>query len=301
MKDVIIVGAGPAGLTSALYASRAGLDVLVLEKAAPGGKVFITDEVENYPGFKKIKGRDLANQMKESALSFGANYEYGDVESINPNDDGTYVVKTNMNEYQTRSVIIATGMINRQLGITGETEFQGKGVSYCAICDGNFFKEQDVCVIGGGNSALEEALYLADICKSVTLIHRRDQFRAEKITIDKVLNKENINIMYDTVAEEIIGDDLVNGVVVKNVKTDETTTLDIKAVFIYIGFIPMTSYFENLGITDENNNILVDHNMRTSKPFIYGAGDVINKELRQITTAVNDGTIAAQSAINDLK
>lgn len=301
MKDVIIIGAGPAGLTSALYTSRAGLDVMILEKGAPGGKVFITDEVENYPGFSRIKGRDLANQMKESALAFGATYEYGDVEHIEPQTDGTYVVKTNMDEYQTRSVIIATGMVNRQLGITGEVEFQGKGVSYCAICDGNFFKNEDVVVIGGGNSALEEALYLADICKTVTLIHRRDEFRAEQYTINKVLDKENINILYDTVGEEIIGDEVVNGLVVKNVKTNERTTLDVKAVFIYIGFIPMTSYFDNLGITDENHNIKVDSNMRTSRPYIYGAGDVINKELRQITTAVNDGSIAAQAAITDLK
>ncbi len=301
MFDVTIIGAGPAGLTSALYTSRAGLDTLVLEKAAPGGKVFLTDEVENYPGFKKIKGRELANQMKESSLAFGANYQYGDVEEVTELDNGNYLVKTNMDEYETRSVIVATGMVNKELGIPGEVEFQGRGVSYCAICDGNFFKEQDVAVIGGGNSALEEALYLADICKSVTLIHRRDEFRAEQYIVDKVLKKENINIIYDTVGVEVKGEEVVNGLVVENVKTKEQQTLDIKAVFIYIGFIPMTGYFDNLNITDENHNIKVDLNMRTDKPRIYGAGDVINKELRQITTAVNDGSIAAQSAINDLK
>lgn len=301
MFDVTIIGAGPAGLTSALYTSRAGLNTLVLEKAAPGGKVFLTDEVENYPGFKKIKGRDLANQMKESSLAFGANYQYGDVEEVTELDNGNYLVKTNMDEYETRSVIVATGMVNKELGIPGEVEFQGRGVSYCAICDGNFFKEQDVAVIGGGNSALEEALYLADICKSVTLIHRRDEFRAEQYIVDKVLKKENINIIYDTVGVEVKGEEVVNGLVVENVKTKEQQTLDIKAVFIYIGFIPMTGYFDNLNITDENHNIKVDLNMRTDKPRIYGAGDVINKELRQITTAVNDGSIAAQSAINDLK
>ena len=301
MFDVTIIGAGPAGLTSALYTSRAGLNTLVLEKAAPGGKVFLTDEVENYPGFKKIKGRELANQMKESSLAFGANYQYGDVEEVTELDNGNYLVKTNMDEYETRSVIVATGMVNKELGIPGEVEFQGRGVSYCAICDGNFFKEQDVAVIGGGNSALEEALYLADICKSVTLIHRRDEFRAEQYIVDKVLKKENINIIYDTVGVEVKGEEVVNGLVVENVKTKEQQTLDIKAVFIYIGFIPMTGYFDNLNITDENHNIKVDPNMRTDKPRIYGAGDVINKELRQITTAVNDGSIAAQSAINDLK
>lgn len=239
--------------------------------------------------------------MKESSLAFGANYQYGDVEEVTELDNGNYLVKTNMDEYETRSVIVATGMVNKELGIPGEVEFQGRGVSYCAICDGNFFKEQDVAVIGGGNSALEEALYLADICKSVTLIHRRDEFRAEQYIVDKVLKKENINIIYDTVGVEVKGEEVVNGLVVENVKTKEQQTLDIKAVFIYIGFIPMTGYFDNLNITDENHNIKVDLNMRTDKPRIYGAGDVINKELRQITTAVNDGSIAAQSAINDLK
>lgn len=301
MLDVIIVGAGPAGLTSALYTSRAGLDVMILEKAAPGGKVFITDEVENYPGFEKIKGRDLANKMKESSLAFGAKYEYGDVERIEPTDHDTYIVKTNMAEYETRAVIIATGTINRHLGIEGEEELQGKGVSYCAICDGNFFKDQDVAVVGGGNSALEEALYLADICKSVTLIHRRNQFRAEQYTVDKVLNTDNINVIYDSVVDEIIGDDLVSGLKIHNVKTNEASELNVKAIFIYVGLIPVTNYFENLGITDEANNIEVDHNMRTKMKYIYGAGDVTNKELRQITTAVSDGSIAAQSAINDLK
>ncbi len=301
MYDVIIIGAGPAGLTAALYTSRANLKVLVLEKAAPGGKVFLTDEVENYPGFNKIKGRDLANKMKESAFNFGAQYEYGDVLSINESNDNHYIVTTNMNEYQTRSVIIATGTMNRALGIPGENEFQGKGVSYCAICDGNFFKDQDVVVIGGGNSALEEALYLADICKTVTLIHRRDTFRAEQITVDKVLTTKNINIIYDTIVTKINGDDVVNSIELENVKTKATQILNTKAVFIYIGLIPVTNNFGNLGILDKNNNIKVDENMRCDKPFIYGAGDVVSKELRQITTAVNDGSIAAQSAIVDLK
>lgn len=301
MLDVIIIGGGPAGLTTGLYTSRAGLKTLVLEKGAPGGKIFITDEVENYPGFAKIKGRDLALKMKESTMSFGAEFEYGDVSKINILDDKAFEVITNVDTYKTKTVVIATGMINRKLGIEGEQELQGKGVSYCAICDGNFFKDQDVAVVGGGNSALEEALYLANICKSVTLIHRRNEFRAEQYIIDKVLETENINIIYDSVCKKINGTDQVDSICVENVKTKEQQEIAVKAVFIYVGMIPVTNIFDNLGITNENHNIEVDNNMRTRVPFIYAAGDVVEKHLRQITTAVADGSIAAQSIITDLK
>ena len=299
--DLIIIGAGPAGLTSALYASRAGVNVMVLEKGAAGGKVFLTDEVENYPGFGKIKGRELAALMKENSLTFGAKYQYGDVEKIKENENGTYIVETNMGNYETKSIIAATGMINRKIGIKGESELEGKGVSYCAICDGNFFKGKDVVVVGGGNSALEEALYLADICNTVTIVHRRDEFRAEQYIVDHVLNKENIKFEYDSIPLTIDGEEVVTGITIENIKTKEVKILKTNAVFIYIGFIPLTNIFAELGILDEHKNIEVDKNMRTNKKFIYGAGDVIDKQLRQITTAVNDGSIAAQSAIGDLK
>ncbi len=298
--DLVIIGSGPAGQTAALYASRAGLKTLILEKAAPGGKVFLTHLVENYPGFPSIKGRELAQTMQKHALSFGAEYLYGDVESIIPVGDNKQVI-TNTNQFETRAVIIATGTENKQLGAKGEKEFLGKGVSYCAVCDGNFFKDEDVVVIGGGNSALEEALYLADICKSVTIVHRRQGFRAEQYIVDNVKKKENIILELDAVAESINGEELVHSVTVKNVITNDLKEIKTKGVFIYVGLQPITIPFNNLGILDDYNNVLVDSEMKTSVSGIYGAGDVTPKHLRQISTAISDGAIAAQSVINDLK
>ncbi|KAI0981409.1 hypothetical protein GJ496_010326 [Pomphorhynchus laevis] len=300
MYDLVIVGAGPAGQTAAVYASRAGLKTLLVEKGAPGGKVFLTHMVENYPGFESISGRDLASHMQKHALKFGAEYVYGDVLRVEADGDNKKIV-TNMGEYITRAVILATGTENRQLGVDGEVEFGGRGVSYCAVCDGNFFKDQDVIVVGGGNSALEEALYLSDICKSVTIIHRRQEFRAEEFIVKNVLKRENIILELDSVVEKITGENKVNGVVVKNVITNEVKTLSGEGVFIYVGLIAVTNNFESLGVLDDFGNIKVDANMKTSIKGIYAAGDVTPKHLRQITTAVNDGAIAAQSVINDLK
>ena len=300
MYDVIIIGAGPAGLTAALYASRAKLNVLVLEKAAPGGKVFTTDEVENYPGIEKIKGRELALKLKETCLQFGANYEYGDVIEVNDEEDKVHV-KTNMGDYYAKKIIIATGMVNRKLNIPGEDEYYGKGVSYCAICDGNFFKAKEVVIVGGGNSALEESLYLAEICSKVTLIHRRDTFRAEKYIVDNVIAKDNIEIVYNSVIDKIKGEEIVEEIDIKDIKTKEIKTINTSAVFIYVGFMPQTEFLHNLDILDSNNCIDVDKNMQTKYKNIYAAGDVINKELRQIITAQNDGAIAAQHIIKSLE
>lgn len=300
MYDLIIVGAGPAGLTAAVYASRAGLKTMILEKGAPGGKVFVTHLVENYPGYESITGRELSAQMHKHALKFGAIYEYGDVTGIEPIEGG-HKVTTNIKEYETKAVILATGTENRKLGIKGELELAGHGVSYCAVCDGNFFRDMDVTVIGGGNSALEEALYLADICKSVTIVHRRQEFRAESFIVNNVMKKENIKFELDSVVKEIQGEDAVKSVVVENIITKEQKIMPTSGVFIYVGLIALTSNFADLDILDENKNIVVDKDMRTGIKGIYGAGDVTPKHLRQITTAVNDGAIAAQSVINDLK
>ncbi|MFV0424022.1 MAG: NAD(P)/FAD-dependent oxidoreductase, partial [Bacilli bacterium] len=200
MKELIVIGAGPAGLTAALYASRAGVDTMIIEKGAPGGKVFVTHKVENYPGFESITGRELAQNMHKHALKFGAEYQYGEVLSVE--DHGEYkLVKTNIDEYQAKNVILATGTENRKLNVKGEEEFAGKGVSYCAICDGNFFKDLEVAVIGGGNSALEEALYLADLCKKVTIVHRRNIFRAENYIVEKVKARDNIVFELDSVTD----------------------------------------------------------------------------------------------------
>lgn len=300
MYDLIIVGAGPAGLTAALYASRAGLKTLILEKGAPGGKVFLTHLVENYTGFESVSGRELSSIMHKHALKFGAEYAYGDVEEIIDTADFK-TVKTNIGEYQTKSVILATGMENRKLGVAGEEEFVGRGVSYCAVCDGNFFAGEDVVVIGGGNSALEEALYLADICNSVTIVHRRQEFRAEQFIIDNVMKKENIKLELDQVVDSINGGDKVSTVTIRSTVTDEVKQITTTGVFIYVGLIAVTENFKPLNILDENGNIVVDENMRTKIDKIYASGDVIPKHLRQIATAVNDGAIAAQSAISDLK
>jgi thioredoxin reductase (NADPH) len=297
MYDVVIVGAGPAGLTAGLYTSRAGLKTLILEKAAPGGKVFLTHLIENYPGIESIGGRDLAMQMQKHALKFGAEYAFGDVSEIKDLGETKKVIST-MGEYEAKAVILATGTENRKLGVPGEEEFLGKGVSYCAVCDGNFFKDQDVTVIGGGNSALEEALYLADICKSVTIVHRRQEFRAESFIVNKVKDHDKIKLELDSVLEEIAGSEQVENVVLKNVKTEETKTIDTKGVFIYVGLIPVTENFKPLEILDEYGNIKVTKDMETPVKGIYAAGDVIPKELRQIVTATNDRGIAAQALIN---
>ncbi len=300
MYDVTIIGAGPAGLTAAVYASRAGLKTLIVEKGAPGGKVFVTHLVENYPGFESVTGRELSQHMHKHAMKFGAEYKYGDVTGIEQIEGGHKVI-TNMEEIDTKSVILATGTENRKLAVKGEEEFTGRGVSYCAVCDGNFFRDQDVTVIGGGNSALEEALYLADICKSVTIVHRRQEFRAEPYIVENVKKRENIKFELDAVCKEIKGDDVVTSVVIEDVNTKERREVPTTGVFIYVGLIAMTANFAELNILDENKNIAVDKDMRTKIPGIYAAGDVTPKHLRQIATAVNDGAIAAQSVINDLK
>ncbi len=299
MYDLIIVGAGPAGLTAALYASRAGVNTLIIERGAPGGKVFTTHLVENYTGTGKIGGRELASNMHKQAIEYGATYEYGDVENIIKEND-IFKVKTNVNEYECKKVILATGTENRKLGALGEEEFLGRGVSYCAICDGNFFKEQDVAVVGGGNSALEEALYLADICNSVTIIHRRDEFRAENYIVNKVKEKSNIKFELNSQVKEIKGDQKVEAIILEN-KNQEVKEINVSGVFIYVGLIPLTVKFKNFDIFNEYDNVIVNSKMETSVKGLYSAGDINIKDLRQIATAVSDGAIAAQSVIEDLK
>ncbi len=299
MYDLVIIGAGPAGLTAALYAARAGVNTLIIERGAPGGKVFTTHLVENYPGFESISGRELSASMHKHALKFGAQYEYGDVEQITKKKE-EFLIKTNMKEYTTKNVILATGTENRKLGAKGEEEFLGKGVSYCAICDGNFFKGQDVVVVGGGNSALEEALYLADICASVTIVHRREEFRAENYIVQKVKDKENIKFELNSQVKEIKGEQKVETIEVIN-KEGSVKEISAAGIFIYVGLIPLTERFKNFDIYNENNNVKVDSKMATSIEGLYSAGDVNVKDLRQIATAINDGAQAAQSVIENLK
>lgn len=296
--DVIVIGAGPGGLTAGLYASRANLSVLILDRGIYGGQMNNTAEVENYPGFKSILGPDLAEKMYQGAIQFGAEYAYGSVEKVEVNGDLKQVITDN-ETYEAPVVIIATGSQYRKLGVEGEAEYAGRGVSYCAVCDGAFFKDQPLAVIGGGDSAVEEGVYLSKLASNVNIIHRRDQLRAQKILQERAFANDKIDFTWDTVVTKINGDgQKVTSVSTHNKKTGEDGELKVNGVFIYVGVIPLTEPFKALGITDEQGWINTDELMRTSLPGVYAVGDVRAKELRQITTAVGDGSIAGQQAFN---
>lgn len=301
MYDVIIAGAGPAGMTAAVYTSRANLDTLMLERGMPGGQVANTQDVENYPGFDHILGPDLSTKMFEHAQKFGAEYAYGDIQSVE--DFGDYkVVKAGDQEFRTRSIIISTGAEYKKLGIPGEEEFAGRGVSYCAVCDGAFFKER-LFVVGGGDSAVEEGIYLTRFADRVTIVHRRDELRAQKILQDRAFENEKIDFYWNTEMKEIKGDGQVKTAVLVNNQTGEEREEEIDGVFIYIGLLPLSDPFKGLGILNDENQVVTNENMETSIPGIFAAGDVREKELRQIVTATSDGSIAgqrAQSYIEDL-
>ncbi|EKW99189.1 thioredoxin-disulfide reductase [Ligilactobacillus saerimneri] len=297
--DVIVIGAGPGGMTAALYASRANLSVLMLDRGVYGGQMNNTAEVENYPGFKSILGPDLAKEMYDSSTQFGAEYAYGTVTGVTVQADGTKLVTTEDDTFETKALIIATGSEHRKLGVPGEEEYGGRGVSYCAVCDGAFFRNKDVAVVGGGDSAIEEGTYLAQIVDSVNVFHRRDQLRAQKILQDRAFANEKMHFTWDTVVTEIVGDgQKVTGVKTHNKKTGEDREVPVAAVFIYVGILPITEPFKDLGITDEEGWIVTDDQMKTKIPGIFAVGDVRKKNLRQITTAVGDGGIAGQQAFN---
>ncbi|BDI01527.1 thioredoxin reductase [Ligilactobacillus murinus DSM 20452 = NBRC 14221] len=299
--DVIVIGAGPGGLTAGLYASRANLSVLILDRGIYGGQMNNTAEVENYPGFKSILGPDLAEKMYQGATQFGAEYAYGSVEKVEVNGDLKQVI-TDSETYEAPVVIIATGSQYRKLGVEGEAEYAGRGVSYCAVCDGAFFKDQPLAVIGGGDSAVEEGVYLAKLASNVNIIHRRDQLRAQKILQERAFANDKIDFTWDTVVTKINGDgQKVTSVSTHNKKTGEDGELKVNGVFIYVGVIPLSEPFKELGITDEQGWIKTDELMQTSLPGVYAIGDVRAKELRQITTAVGDGSIAGQQAFNYLE
>ena len=298
MYDVIVIGAGPAGMTAALYASRSNLSVAMIERGAPGGQMNNTAEVENYPGFDMILGPDLAEKMLDGATKFGAENLYGIVEEIKDCGDYKEVV-TGDKTYQTKTIIIATGCEHRKLGVPGEDEFAGRGVSYCAVCDGAFFRNRKLIVVGGGDSAVEEAIYLTQFASEVVIVHRRDELRAQKIIQDRAFANEKISFIWDSVVEEIVGNDMVmTGAKIKNLKTGEVHEEAGNGAFIYVGLDPLTEAFQTSGITNEAGWILTDDRMRTSMPGVYAIGDVREKTLRQITTAVGDGSIAGQEVFN---
>ena len=295
LYDVIIAGAGPAGMTAAVYASRANLDTLMLERGVPGGQMADTEDIENYPGYEHILGADLSNKMFEHAKKFGAEYAYGDIKGVV--DHGDYkVVTAGDKEFRTKALIITTGAQYKKLGIEGEDTLTGRGVSYCAVCDGAFFKDRELVVVGGGDSAVEEGMYLTRFASKVTIIHRRDELRAQKILQERAFDNEKIDFIWDTVVESINGEDKVTSLTLKNRKTGETTEFPIEGVFVYIGMVPLSEPFKSLGITNEEGYIPTNQDMETNVPGVFAAGDIREKTLRQIVTATGDGSIAAESA-----
>ena len=297
--DVIVIGAGPGGMTAALYASRANLKVAMLDRGVYGGQMNNTAEVENYTGFKSILGPDLAEQMYQSSIQFGADFVYGNVEKVTVDEDGIKHVKTDSGELEAPAIVIATGSQYRKLGIPGEDEYSGKGVSYCAVCDGAFYRGKDVTTVGGGDSAVEESEYLAKLVNNVNIVHRRDQLRAQKILQDRAFANDKIDFTWNTIVTEIVGDGKkVTGVKIHNKETNEDRLVPTDGVFIYIGNVPMTEPFKDLGITDEQGWVITDDEMKTSVPGVFAVGDVRDKKLRQITTAVGDGGIAGQGVFS---
>jgi len=294
--DVIIAGAGPAGMTAAVYTSRANLSTLMIERGVPGGQMVNTEEVENYPGYEQILGPELATKMFEHAKKFGAEYAYGEVKEIIDGEAYKTVVVGDK-QYKGRAVIIATGAEYKKLGVPGEAEYGGRGVSYCAVCDGAFFKGKDLVVVGGGDSAVEEGVYLTRFANKVTIVHRRDQLRAQKILQDRAFANEKIDFIWNHTVKQINGKDgKVNSVTLVHTQTGEEREFPCDGVFIYIGMLPLSKPFVNLGITNENGYIVTNERMETKVPGIFAAGDVREKSLRQIVTATGDGSIAAQSA-----
>ena len=294
--DVIIIGSGPAGLTAAIYATRANLTTAIIEGDTPGGKLTKTYEIENYPGFERISGVDLAMQMMEHGQKFGAVMEFSPVTEIDDEGEFKLVHLGDGRVLTTKAVIVATGTNERQLDLPRAKEFTGRGISYCAVCDGAFYRNKEVAVIGGGNSALEESLYLTQLVNKVNIIIRRDVFRADATVVDKVRNNPKINIITKSLPQElVIEDNAIKGLVIKNVETGELSTVECAGIFPYMGADPATGFLKNLNILDERGYIVVNKDMETAVPGIYGAGDVTVKDLRQVVTATNDGAIAANA------
>lgn len=296
MYDTIIIGAGPAGMTAALYAARSNLKVALLERGIPGGQMNNTADIENYPGYANISGPELAEKMFEPLENLGVEHLFGLVEKIEDRGNFKEII-TEDERFEAKTVIIASGANHRHLGVPGEEDFNSRGVSYCAVCDGAFFRDEDLLVVGGGDSAVEEAIFLTHFAKSVTIVHRRDELRAQKVLQDRAFANEKIRFVWDSVVESIHGDERkVTGVTFKNVKTGELSQAEFGGIFIYVGLDPVSEFAKDLGITDEAGWILTDHQMKTSVAGIYAVGDVRQKDLRQITTAVGDGAIASQEA-----
>ena len=293
--DMIIVGAGTAGLSAAIYGARAGKKVLVLEANTYGGQIVRSPEVENYPGIAHISGYEFAQNLYEQAVNLGAEIEFENVVEIRADGREKYVV-TEDNEYTALSVILATGAINRPLGVEGEDDFVGAGISYCATCDGAFFKGKDVAVVGGGSTALEDALFLSAYCRKVYLIHRRDAFRGEQKYVDNLKTKDNIEFVLNSQVTALHGDSFLEAVEVKDKVSGETRTIPVSGLFVAIGQMPQNDSFANLIQLDKSGYIAAGEDCRTNVEGIFTAGDCRTKTVRQLTTAASDGATAALAA-----
>ncbi|PIJ96802.1 thioredoxin-disulfide reductase [Lysinibacillus sphaericus] len=293
--DVVIIGAGPAGMTAAVYTSRANLSTLMIERGIPGGQMANTEEVENYPGFDTILGPELSTKMFDHAKKFGAEYAYGDVTEIIDGEEFK-TIKSGTKEYKTRAIIITTGAEYKKMGVPGEKELGGRGVSYCAVCDGAFFKQKNLVVVGGGDSAVEEGVYLTRFADKVTIVHRRDKLRAQKILQDRAFANDKIDFIWNATVKEINeANGKVGSVTLQSTVDGTESEFTTDGVFVYIGILPLTKPFESLGILNDAGYILTNDNMETTIPGIFAAGDVREKSLRQIVTATGDGSIAAQA------
>jgi thioredoxin reductase (NADPH) len=301
-EKVVIIGSGPAGLTAALYTARANLNPLVITGDALGGQVAITSEVENYPGFPEgLGGPELVERFQKQAARFGARFEFDRVTEVDFNEGPPYLVKTHSNTYRAWAVILAVGASPRRLGVPGEEEFIGRGVSYCGTCDGFFFRGKDIVVVGGGDSALEEGIFLTKFANSVRIIHRRNELRAGTFLQNRARKNEKISFIWDTVVDEIEGNGSVQAVKARNVKTGEVTTLPTDGAFIFIGHIPNSYLFEGQLEMDDAGYLIADNLMRTSKEGVYAAGEIQDRTYRQVATSVGQGCAAAMSAIRWLE
>ncbi len=294
--EIVIVGGGPGGLTAGLYGSRANRKTVLIEKYMPGGQIANTEEVEDYPGFEKISGSELAMKMTDHAKSFGLEVVSDEVKEVYAEGDDRFVVCASGDVYKAKAVILSTGGSPTFLNIPGEVEFTGKGVSYCAICDGAFFRDEVIVVAGGGDAAVEEGIFLTKFGKKVIIIHRRDQLRAQKIIQERAFKNKKIEFIWDTVIEKVNGDDKVRSLTLKNVKTGESSELEAGALFVFIGFVPNSNITREELKKDEGGYIITDNAMQTSLKGVYACGDVRSQLVRQITNAVGDATTAAVAA-----
>ncbi|MFA7468411.1 MAG: thioredoxin-disulfide reductase [Desulfotomaculaceae bacterium] len=297
LKDLIIIGGGPAGLTAGIYAARAALDAVLIERGAPGGQVATTETIENYPGFPEgISGTEIASKMHRQLENLGMEIIFANANRVQPDNDH-YIVETDTENIKAKTIILATGAEPSKLNVAGEDALRGRGVSYCATCDGAFFRGRTVGVIGGGDAAIEEAIFLTKLVEKVYVVHRRGELRAAKLIQKRAMDNPKIEFLWHSVLERIQGNDLVEAVVIKDVRNGETTNVAVDGVFIYVGVKPNSDILQGLVKMNDKGYILCDERMHTSSPGIFAAGDVRLKPLRQVVTAVADGAVAVESAL----